>query len=54
MLKDRTKLHFQLKEKSLRNIDRENIEKQIETLNEEILEIANRKKKFKETIGPGA
>ena len=52
MLKDRTKLHFQLEEKSLRN--RENIEKQIETLNEEILEIANRKKKFKETIGPGA
>ena len=79
MLKDRTKLHSQLKEESLRNIDRENIEKQIATLNEKILEtkqaeeekeekkaiekmkedsfkaffrFANRKKKFKETIGP--
>ena len=38
MLKDRTKLHSQLEEESLRNIDRENIEKQIKILNEEILQ----------------
>ena len=47
MLKDRTKLHSQLEEGSLRNIDRENIEKQIERLNEEILEHKNKRKRRK-------